>query len=439
MITRFLPRTLFGRSLVIIVTPVVLLQLIATYVFYERHWDSVARRLAKGVGGEIAAVIEGLRTLSDEGDRARLVDRARRHMRLKVTFRPGEKLPEAVPPGLRINPFTTLDQILDRSLRDRLVDPFRFDTVSLPDNIEILVQLEDGVLQVIVRDKRVFSSTTYIFILWMVGSSLVLLAIAIIFLRNQMRPIRHLAEAAESFGKGREVADFRPSGASEVRQAAGAFLEMRDRITRQITQRTELLAGVSHDLRTPLTRMKLQLALLGDGAEQSDLKSDVDEMERMVDGYLAFARGQDTEAAVETDLPALLGEVVSDVRRQGGEIRFEPNGALSALIRPNAFKRCITNLVENARRHAATVAITATRHADSIEIVVEDDGPGIPAAEREAVFRPFHRLEQSRNRATGGSGLGLTIARDVARGHGGDLTLSDAPAGGLRAVVRLPV
>lgn len=439
MISRILPRTLFGRSLVIIVTPVVLLQLIATYVFYERHWDSVARRLAEGVGGEIAAVIEGMRTLSDEGDLERLVDRARRHLRLKVAFLPGEKLPEQPPPGLRINPFSTLDRILDRSLRRRLVDPFQFDTVSLPENIEILVQLEDGVLQVIVRDKRVFSNTTYIFILWMVGSSLVLLAIAIIFLRNQMRPIRHLAEAAESFGKGREVLDFRPSGAIEVRQAAGAFLEMRDRITRQITQRTEMLAGVSHDLRTPLTRMKLQLALLGDGAEQSDLKSDVDEMERMVDGYLAFARGQDTEAAVETDLPTLLDEVVSDVRRQGGEIRFESSGALPALIRPNAFKRCITNLVENARRHASTVAITAIRHTDSIEIAIEDDGPGIPAGEREAVFRPFHRLEQSRNRATGGSGLGLTIARDVARGHGGDLTLADAPAGGLRAVIRLPV
>jgi two-component system osmolarity sensor histidine kinase EnvZ len=275
--------------------------------------------------------------------------------------------------------------------------------------------------------------------MWMVGTAVVLLAVAVVFLRNQIRPIQRLAQAAEAFGKGREVGDFRPSGATEVRQASAAFLAMRERILRQIGQRTEMLAGVSHDLRTPLTRMKLQLALLGLRPEVAELKRDVAEMEKMIAGYLAFARGQESEATVATDLPALLNDVVATMRRHGGDIRLKSGSDITVPIRPNAFRRCLVNLIENALRHGRRVEVSAVRRGGAVEIAIDDDGPGVPADRREDVFRPFYRLDESRNPATGGVGLGLTIARDVIRGHGGEIELGTAPIGGLRALLRLPV
>ncbi len=436
MIKRFLPRTLFGRSLLIIVTPVVLLQVVATFIFYQRHWETVTRRMATVLAGEIAAIIDARGVFVGEDAWDRMFALAQSRMDMNVSFEPGARLPAVGPPLSR---FSTIDRRLSQALAQVLNRPFHIDRRSFPRKIEIRVQLEDGVLRVLTLKKRVWSSTTYIFVMWMVGTSLVLLAIAIVFLRNQIRPIRRLARAADDFGKGRDVGDFKPEGATEVRQAAAAFLRMRQRIRRQIKQRTEMLAGVSHDLRTPLTRMKLELAMLADDEQAAALKTDVSEMEKMVEGYLAFARGQDTETAVETSLSDLLREVVSDTRRQGGDIELRAEDDLVLPIRPNAFKRCLTNLVENARHHAGRVAITAARRADSIEITIDDDGPGIPAGDREAVFRPFYRLDRSRNPETGGSGLGLTIARDVIRSHGGEITLGEAPAGGLRALVRLPL
>jgi len=279
---------------------------------------------------------------------------------------------------------------------------------------------------------------------WMVGTAILVTGIAVVFLRNQMRPIRRLAAAAQSFGKGRPVENFKPGGAAEIRLAATAFLDMQERISRQITQRTEMLAGVSHDLRTPLTRMKLQLAMLRKanpdaGKDIGDLETDLVDMEKMIDEYLSFARGQGSEEPIEIDLVDILQEVAESARRHGGRIVFEPQAPLVMPLRPNAIKRCLTNLVENATRHGTHVAITATRHDDAVEIAVEDDGPGIPADEREAVFKPFYRVDSARNQNTGGSGLGLAIARDVIRGHGGDIRMSESTAGGLRAEVRLPL
>jgi two-component system osmolarity sensor histidine kinase EnvZ len=224
-----------------------------------------------------------------------------------------------------------------------------------------------------------------------------------------------------------------------VRQAATAFLRMRDRIKRQIDQRTEFLAGVSHDLRTPLTRMKLQLALLRDVPEAKDLESDVSEMERMVEGYLAFARGEGTEQMQPTDMAALLRDVVSQTRRDGLVIDLHMEDVTTMPLRREAMRRCLANLIGNAGRHGKHVSVRGGRRRRAIEITVDDDGPGIPLDRREDVFRPFFRLDQSRNPATGGVGLGLSIARDVVRNHGGELTLEDAPGGGLRARIWLPV
>lgn len=433
-IKRALPRTLLGRSLMIIVMPLILLQIITAYTFYERHWETVMRRLSSSLAGDIAFVIHHLRAYPTASDQAWMADKAAATMALRITFWPGEELVENPPTGGGM-----LDRILTKTLAEVISEPFRINTVKHEDWVEVDVQILGGVLQFLAPRKRLWSVTTYIFILWMVGSAAILFAIATVFMRNQVRPIRRLAAAAEEFGKGREAPDFKPAGALEVRQAATAFNIMRQRITRQISQRTEMLAGVSHDLRTPLTRMKLQLAMLPDGPEVEALRTEVSEMQSMVEVYLAFAAGEGTEAPVRTDLFGVLEEVADGARRKGTEIDMRKIGDLTVPVRPNAMKRCLTNLVENASSHGDTVEIHARKRGGSIEILIDDDGPGIPRDQRTSVFKPFFRLDEARNPDTGGVGLGLTIARDVVRGHGGDIKLGDSPHGGLRVMLNIPI
>ncbi len=435
MIKKLLPRGLFGRSLLIIVLPLILLQGVTAYIFYERHWDAVSRRLALGLAGDIAVVIQSLRESPEPSQQERFLSFAEPNMELEIALEPEAILPNIAP--LVTN--RILDRMLTRALEERLVYPFQIDTRGFDEKVQIRVQLPDSVLTVMTPRKRLFSSTTYIFVMWMVGTALILIGIAVYFLRNQMKPIRRLASAAENFGKGRPVTEFKPEGAREIRQAATAFIEMRERIQRQIQQRTEMLAGVSHDLRTPLTRMKLQLAMLGDDKAVESLTSDVDEMERMIGEYLAFARGEGSEQPRLTPLGDLLRDVVAGALRQGTEIDLQLTGDLTARVRPGAFKRCVTNVVENALRYAGQITLEAVRNGDVIEIIVEDDGPGIPEAERTTVFKPFHRLDPSRNPETGGAGLGLTIARDVMHAHGGEIHLGEATLAGLRVELRLPV
>ena len=437
MLKRLLPNTLFGRALLMIVTPLVVVELVAAYVFFERHWETVSRRLALGVAGDIAMVIRSLPHYAEPGERSRYLAAVARNYNLAAEILPGAELSlEPAPVSLGSE---RLARVLAKTLRERLDRPFRIDTESYPGSVEIRVDLDDGALRVLASRKRITSTTTAVFILWLVGTSLVLLTVAILFLRNQMRPIRRLAEAADAFGKGRESGTIKPAGAIEIRQATAAFIAMRERLGRQMAERTEMLAGVSHDLRAPLTRMKLQLAMLGDGPEVPDLQADVADMETMVEAYLSFARGDDGEAAVDTDVSGLLQRIVGDARRNGGDIDLVTAGEMSVPLKPNAFRRCIQNLIDNARRVAGHVAISARRTGDAIEIAIDDDGPGIPADQREAVFKAFHRLDHARSPDQGGIGLGLTIARDVARSHGGEITLTDSPLGGLRAHVRLPV
>ena len=435
---RLLPLSLFGRSLLIMVTPLVIVQVVAAWVFYDRHWETVSRRLATALAGEVAFLVEMRERPGDEPTDRDLVIAAVRHFDLQVTFEtPAHFDAQAAEAS------TAVQTLLTAALAERVRRPFIVETETRPRDVEIQVQLDDGVMTVIAPRKRLYSSTAILFLMWMVGTALVTAGIAIHFLRRQIRPILKLAHAADSFGRGIDVPDYRPEGAAEVRQAARAFLLMRERLVRQITQRTEMLAGVSHDLRTPLTRMRLELAMLGDSQDVKGLADDIAEMERMIEGYLAFARGEGSEAPTPTGLGSLVAEVVDGARRSTQDVvlTLETDGdeRLTVAVRPNAFKRCLANLVGNACRHGKRVAVTAHRLADSIEILVDDDGPGIPAASREEVFRPFFRLDRSRNPKTGGTGLGLTIARDVARGHGGDVTLEVAPAGGLRARVTVPV
>jgi two-component system, OmpR family, osmolarity sensor histidine kinase EnvZ len=430
-----MPKGLYARALLIIIAPMVILQSVVAFVFMERHWNVVTQRLSASVVQDIAALIDIYRGYPQDADQAQIRRIAQGRLGLVVDFLPLTDMP---PPGPKPF-FSLLDQALSDQLRKQIGRPYWIDTVGKSALLEIRVQLDNTVMRVFARRSAAYVSNSEIFLLWMVGTSTVLLAVAIVFLRNQIKPILRLADAAESFGKGREVPNFRPRGAREVRRAAAAFIEMKTRIERAMEQRTAMLAGVSHDLRTVLTRFKLELALIEDSPEVDAMKKDVDEMARMLEAYLAFARGDSGEAAAPTDMAEFLEELRLDAERHGHKTSVIFHGPPIVTVRSAAFKRCLANLVSNAARHAPSIAIAGHRDHRYLTVTVDDDGPGIPAGLREEVFKPFLRLDDARNQDEGGTGLGLAIARDIARSHGGDITLGDSPLGGLRATVRVPV
>ncbi len=443
LLRQVMPKSLFGRSLLIVLLPLLILQAVLAYVFYERHWDTVTRWLAVGIAGELSLLVDMVERAEDADDRKAALDIGRKHFGFIVTLDSDGRLE-----NLTIDDGGTtsrLDRTLTKTFNRQLDHPFAIDTTltsERPRQIRMFVETSQGLLHVVAPRKRVDSTTTRIFIGWMVGLSLLLLILAIYFLTRQLRPIRRLAWAADNFGKGRDVGDFELAGAVEIRQAGAAFNTMRKRILRQLTQRTEMLAAVSHDLRTPLTRMKLELEMLkGTRPEPDDieaLKRDVEDMAKVVDGYLAFARGEGQESMAQTDLGNILQEVGSRIEKDGAIVDIELERPIVMPLRPVAIRRCIANLVENAARYASRINIRATMEEDQVWIAIDDDGPGIPDDQREAVFKPFFRLDASRNTGTGGIGLGLSIARDIVLSHGGDIQLHDAPAGGLRVLIRLP-
>ncbi|SCZ43551.1 two-component system, OmpR family, osmolarity sensor histidine kinase EnvZ [Afifella marina DSM 2698] len=429
-----MPKGLFARSILIVVTPIVILQAIVAYVFMERHWQLVTERLSQSLTGDIAALIAVIERYPHEPGYLDVTRLAADTFQLTVSILPPDPLPPPVPKPF----FSLLDHTLSEQITQVIGRPFWIDTVGNSDLVEIRIRLDDVVLRVFAPRRRAYASNSHIFLVWMSGSALILLAIALLFLRNQIKPIVALAYAAESFGKGRNVENFKPRGAREVRQASQAFLDMRERIERQIEQRTTMLSGVSHDLRTILTRFRLELALLPEGEESQAMQNDVEEMSRMLEDYLAFAKGdagEETEAVV---LPDLLETLADHARRSGDAVVLNFSGEPEIHVRPTALARCISNLLTNAAKFADRVEISATHRDGILEITIDDDGPGIPDEDKEAVFRPFYRLDDARNVDVGGTGLGLAIARDIARSHGGDIALEDSRLGGLRAVVTIP-
>ncbi len=430
----YLPKGLFARSLIIIVAPVVILQAVVTYVFFERHWDLVTRRLSSSVAADIALLIKASESVEGFNNIMEFSKISGETIGFEIEVAQNTVLPQEPPKA-----FPILEATISRELRNSLRGyDFWFDTESQPSYVFIWVQTGPDVLKIKVRRSRVYATNWHIFLVWMVVTSTALLAVSVGFLRNQVRPIQQLAYAAESFGKGRSVINFKPTGAAEVRSAAAAFIDMRDRILRQIEQRTEMLAGVSHDLRTPITRMKLELALIGDKPEFADMKRDLDDMEHMLEEYLAFAKGEDGEMDTLVDLNELTQEIVSDAKRKGHAVTLQESGENVLPLKRQSIKRCITNLVDNAVSYGDQVAISVWRTRNSVEIAVDDNGPGIPEEQLEDAFKPFGRLDDSRNLERSGVGLGLAIARDVARRHGGEILLSKAPLGGLRAQVHIP-
>jgi len=427
-----LPRGLFGRSVLLLAAPLILSQLVGTWVFYDRFWITVMRRLAAAAASDIAIIVEG-RHYVPEAERAGFLALVDSNTGFTTTLLP----PGTKPPVENEEAQDSIGRFLATALSERSLGPFVIDDSEWPRHL--LVRIADGkeVLEIAVPRDRLNTSMVLVVLSWMVGTALLTLAIAMLFLRNQVRSLRRLAIAAEAFGRGLDAPSYRPQGATEVRQAAVAFLSMRQRMQRQIAQRTEMLAGISHDLRTPLTRMRLELELLGDSEDVRGLKSDVAEMLQMVEAYLSFARGEGDEQAQMTDLMRLLGDAVATARRAGAAVALAGPDALEIPVRPDALRRCITNLVDNAARHGSHVWVTVIQ-GRTVDIIIDDDGPGIPEAMRETVFQPFFRMENSRNASTGGIGLGLTIARDIMLSHGGSLTLETSPQGGLRARCALP-
>jgi two-component system osmolarity sensor histidine kinase EnvZ len=435
-----MPRGLLGRSLLIILLPLLILQGIALQIFYGSHLDVISRRLAGAVAGELSFVVELLQRDPSPDNRAWVFREVAWRFDMALAFEPGASLGQT-PDRATSLPLLPLEEDLARAMSERVARPFDADWVSDPRSVVIRIQMPNGVLHAEAPRKRLFSGTLYYFMIWLVGSSALLFLVAAMFMKNQVRAIRRLAGAAEAFGLGRDFGAIKPEGAAEVRQAAHAFNRMQERIRRFVAQRTEMLAGISHDLRTPLTRMRLALAVLPRAEEEEEdvaaLTQDVEEMERMVAAYLSFARGEGGEQARPTDLAEIVRDVAQKARRDGAQVAVESPRSLVLPLRQDALRRCLANLLDNARKHARRIAVAVSeipRDAGSwAQVTVDDDGPGIPPAQREEAFRPFATL------STGGTGLGLAIARDIARAHGGDIVLEESPLGGLRARVRLPV
>jgi two-component system osmolarity sensor histidine kinase EnvZ len=431
---RLTPSSLFGRSLLIIVLPVALMQIAVTYVFFDAHWQEVNSHLTEGLAGDVALIVQRYEREPSAANLARIQAEAQENLGLSIVNQPDGVLPKGRRPSL----FVAVDRSLTRALAERIDAPFWFDTNRYPAYVDIRIKTPAGVLRIIAPKDRVFATRGHIFILWMTVATVLLTGISILFIRNQVRAIERLAVAAEAFGRGQDT-PFRPHGAREVRQAARAFLAMKSRIQRHVEQRTVLLASVSHDLRTPLTRLKLQLAMAPQSGRTEAMKADVADMEQMIDDYLAFARGEGSEGAESVRLADLIAAVCAGSNLSGATIKVKVDPSLEARVRPNAFKRALSNLVLNAASHARQVRVSAQSGAmGGVEIAVDDDGPGIPPDRREDAFAPFSRLNAARALNPKGVGLGLAIARDVARGHGGDVVLGPSDLGGLRAQMWLP-
>jgi two-component system osmolarity sensor histidine kinase EnvZ len=436
-IASFMPKGLYARSLLIVILPMVLLQTAVAYVFMQRHYDIVTHRLSASIARDVGALVDLYRALPRGADDQELRKIAEVRFNIDAELTP----PQSLPPRVRKRFFDKLDPLI-RALPEELAavlsGPFWVDPVGQSGLMEIRVDLGFGVLKLITSRSLAYEPNAQIFIFWMIGASLLLIIVAILFLRNQIRPILRLAAAAEDFGKGRDV-DFQPRGAREVRQAGYAFIEMKRRIERATEQRTAMLNGVSHDLRTILTRFRLSVEMMGETPEGELLLTDIEEMRAMLEGYLAFAKGDAAEPTTVTNLRGILEELRSGSERHGAPVTIESKGDLHLKVRPLAVKRSLGNLISNAQRHAANVFVQALRENRFVIVHVDDDGPGIAPEHREDVFRPFLRLDEARNQDEGGSGLGLAIARDIVRSHGGDITLATSPLGGLRATVRIPV
>lgn len=433
MLKKILPHSLFRRFLLIILLPNIIVQLVAVYIFYERHWSGVSKHMATALAGDIAFIVKAI-----ESDpllhRDIILKIASDNMYLDLNFKEGAKL---VSSKRQItDKFDILKEMLSAIIKNKYLIYY----IDERQNLGIDVQLKNGVLEIYTSKKRIDNPSAYIFIMWMTGTAIIFLIISILFMRNQVRSISEIANVADKFGKGEDTATFKPSGATEVRQVAQAFIQMRERIKRQIEQRTEMLAGVSHDLRTPLTRLKLQLAMMTQSKEIIESQEDITEMEKMIQDYLDFAKGKERAVDSSVNISELISGIVSVYRNQHGQkiIELQAEDEIIIRINSNSFRRVITNLLENALRYGTKVQITANKSQKELIVTIDDNGIGISPEKRELVFKPFYKIDESRHLESGSTGLGLAIAQDIITDYNGQISLKESSLGGLRVIIKLP-
>ena len=428
-IKKILPKRLFYRSLLIVAVPIIGLQLIISIVFFDSLWIKTNKGMTRALVGEIRTFINAYE--NEEYDKEFLILVFREHLDFNVKFEPLKILPSKD----KERRFSPIDRTLRRELKAKFTN-YWFDTTSYKNLIDLRIKYEDGYFQFYVPKERVTSSSARIFALWITMPAFLLIAISIIFLKNQTRPIISLAKASEKFGRGEEIGEYRPSGALEIRQAGYEFDKMRKRITRHLNQRSEMLSGISHDLRTPLTRIKLQLAFIKDKEISNKLSNDVSEMEKMLNEYLQFASSSSEEKTETFDISELLESTV--IRYEKKEITTVIPERVFLDGRKSLIRRCFNNLIDNSIKYSNNILISLKKSANSIIIIIDDDGPGIPKNERENVFKPFYKIDKSRSDSKSSVGLGLSIASDIIRSHGGNISLETSPANGLRTKIFLP-
>lgn len=435
MLRRFLPKSLYARIVLIVILPIFLMQSVITYIFFDRHWDLVTANLSANVAGQIALVTALYQEQADPAARKEIEEYSLNYLDLTIRYQPNEKIPEQD----KLSILDFYNESLDRELADRLDKDFWINSVNWPAYVEVRVEMNGGYLVFLPRKERVYATTGPIFVMWLIGATLLIGWIAIVFMRNQVRSILRLASAAEAFGRGRDAPGFRPTGATEVRRAGRAFIAMRHRIKRHMQQRTDMLAGVSHDLKTILTRMKLSLALQKPGEETDALNADIDEMKQMLEAYLDFARDiSGDEEIKEVDVGALVEELSADARRNNNALTVDVEDGVMLSAKRDALKRALANLIENGFKYAHAVSLTVFTEGVFVKFIVDDDGPGIAPEDVETAFKPFVRLDAARNQNIAGVGLGLSVVRDVARSHGGMVEMETSPKGGLRAILKTP-
>lgn len=431
IIKKILPKRLFYRSLIIVATPIILLQIIITVVFFDSLWIKANKGMTRSLVGEVKTLVDVYK--SEQEQKHIILDLYNKNFDFAVTLKENEPLPKKIEERW----YSPMDRSLRRELKPLFQNSYWFDTVSYKEVVELRIKYKNGFLQIFFPKHKISPSSARVFALWITLPGLLLIMIAIIFLKNQTRPIVNLAKAAESFGKGEFIKEFRPSGAKEIRQAAYEFDKMRKRITIQLHQRSEMLSGISHDLRTPLTRLKLQLSFLKQQDLAKKMGDDIEEMERMLNEYLEFARYQKNEETETVNLNDVIKNIVEKYQVEKININLKEN--LTINMRLNSFKRCLMNLIDNGLSYGKKVEIFTKKTLGDIIIFVDDDGPGIPEKEHQNVMKPFYRIDKSRGQNKAGVGLGLSIASDIIRAHGGNISLEKSPLNGLRVKVSLPL
>lgn len=434
---KLLPRTLFFRTMLLIFVPLIVVQVVSVVVFFDGSWSRMGRRLSDGLVDDIKVLME----LKKQGmPLEQVIKLAKEGFNINfdyftITDNIHVKRQKAANPMI----VAYLEEALDAAFVDADWSVWVDDEQATNSNLTILIKQDDGVYQFICSKKKIFSSSIFMFVVWMVVTSILLFLVSVLFLRIQVRAIADLAQTAENFGKGVDDDGFKPYGSSEVRKAGVAFMIMKERILKQIMERTQMLAGISHDLRTPLTRMKLMVTMMNDSQDKQDFFADIDEMEKMLNGYLSFVRGEGDETSGEINVKDLVEGIVGRFVSKKVKIKILcDEGDIKILGKEQALRRAVTNIVGNACRYGKKVEIGVSKGRHYVVIVVDDNGPGIPEDKREDVFRAFYRLENSRNKETGGIGLGLAITKDIITSHGGKIELEDSPLGGLRVIVSLP-